>query len=62
MLKLSWWEEFIVSAAVSLLTLLESKLTNATELAALRAAISFLQQLLTGTLQVIGGAAEKDEG
>jgi hypothetical protein len=52
MLKLSWWEQFIISAAVSLLSVLASKLTNPTELAALKVAIEFLQTLLTGTVAV----------
>ena len=52
MLKISWWEQFIIGAAISLLTLLESKLTNPTEIAALQAAVAFLQRLLTGTVAV----------
>jgi len=52
-LKLSWWEEFIIGAALSFLTVLQSKLTNPTELAALQAAIVFLQQLMTGSVQVV---------
>jgi hypothetical protein len=52
MLKLSWWEEFVIGAAVSFLTLLENKLTNPTEKAALQAAVSFLQQLIAGTVSV----------
>ena len=52
MIKLSWWEQFIVGAAVSLLSVLASKLTNPTELAALEAAIKFLQTLLAGTVAV----------
>jgi hypothetical protein len=53
MLKLSWWEQFIIGAAVSFLTVLVSKMTNATELAALQAAIAFLQQLLNGQVSVV---------
>jgi hypothetical protein len=56
MLQLSWWEQFIVSAAVSLLGLLASKLKNATELAALQAAISFLNSLLAGTVELTDAA------
>jgi hypothetical protein len=52
MITLSWWEQFIVTAAISLLTLLESKIKNATELAALQAAIQFLQSLLGGSVAV----------
>ena len=48
MIKLSWWEEFIVQAAISLLTLLASKVTNQTELAGIQAAIVFLQRLIAG--------------
>ena len=42
MIKLSWWEEFIVGATISFLTVLQSKLSNPTELAGLQAAIGFL--------------------
>jgi hypothetical protein len=56
MLQLSWWEQFIITAAISLLTLLESKLSNATEVAALEAAVSFLQKLLTGTVALKAAA------
>jgi hypothetical protein len=52
-MNLSWWETFIVQAAVSLLTMLESKLTNPTEIAALQAAITFLQKLLSGTVATV---------
>jgi hypothetical protein len=52
MLQLSWWEQFIVTAAISLLTMLQSKLKNPTELAALQAAITFLQSLLSGKVAV----------
>ena len=50
MVNLSWWEQFIIGAAISLLTLLASKITNPAELAALQAALAFLQKLLTGTV------------
>jgi len=46
MVSLSWWEQFIIGAAVSFLTVLASKITNPVELAALQAAIAFLQKLL----------------
>jgi hypothetical protein len=52
MIKLSWWEEFIVGATISFLTVLQSKLSNPTELAALQAAIAFLQSLMGGTVSV----------
>jgi hypothetical protein len=48
MIKLNWWESFVIGAAASLLAELESKLTNPVEVAALQAAVGFLQQLLTG--------------
>jgi hypothetical protein len=50
MIKLSWWETFIIQAAVSLLSVLRSKLSNPAEVAALNAAIAFLDQLLGGTV------------
>lgn len=50
MIQLSLWEQFIVGAAVSLLTLLQTKLKNKTEQAAIAAAIAFLQQLLGGQI------------
>jgi hypothetical protein len=56
MVKLNWWEEFVISAAVSLLLTLESRLTNPTEIAALQAAIQFLQALLGGS--VSGSSSE----
>lgn len=51
MITLSWWEQFIVGAAVSLLTLLQTKITNPTELAAIQAAIAFLQKLNDGLVK-----------
>jgi len=48
MITLSWWEEFIVGAAVSFLTVLVSKITNPVELAAAQAALDFLNRLLAG--------------
>jgi hypothetical protein len=48
MLKLSFWEQFIVQAAVSLLTVLASTVKNETELAGLQAGLAFLQKLLAG--------------
>ena len=49
-MSLSWWEQFIITAALSFLTLLTTKLTNTTELAALQGAITFLQDLLAGKI------------
>lgn len=54
MFTVSFWESFILQAAISLLGALESKLTNPTEVAALQAAIQFLQKLLGGTVAVKG--------
>jgi hypothetical protein len=48
MIQLNWWEQFIVGAAVTLLTGLLAKVTNPTEKAALQAAIDFLTGLLNG--------------
>ena len=48
MVQLSFWEQFIVQAAVSLLSVLASQVKNTTELAALQAGIGFLQKLLAG--------------
>jgi hypothetical protein len=56
MLKLNWWEQFVIGAAASLLAELASKLTNPTEIAALQAAIQFLQSLLSGNIS--GGGSE----
>lgn len=58
MLSLSWWEQFIIGAAVSFLTVLEAKITNQTELAALQAAVSFLQRLLGGSVVMNAPAAK----
>lgn len=51
-MKLSWWEEFIIGASISFLTVLQNKVTNQTELAALQSALSFLQQLMAGGVAV----------
>lgn len=48
MIQLSWWEQFIVTAGVSLLTLLHTKIKNETQIAACEAAIDFLNTLLMG--------------
>ena len=47
-MSLSWWEQFIIGSAISFLVMLESKVTNPTELAALKATVQFLQDLLNG--------------
>jgi hypothetical protein len=52
MIKLSWWEEFIIGAAISFLTVLSGKITNPTELAALQAALVFLNKLMTGNVSL----------
>ena len=49
-IALNAWEQVLVGASISLLTLLESKLTNTVEVAALKSAISFLQTLLDGNV------------
>jgi len=53
-ITLSFWEQFIVSAAISLLTVLESKVSNQVELEAIQAAIAFLQKLVSGTVAMKG--------
>lgn len=50
MLKLSWWEEFIIGGAISFLTVLQSKIKNQAELAAIESAIAFLNRLMAGTV------------
>jgi hypothetical protein len=52
MINLSWWEEFIIGAAVSFLTVISAKITNPTELAALQAALAFLTKLMSGTVKL----------
>lgn len=49
-ITLSWWEEFIITSAMSLLSLLMTKISNPVELAGIQAAIAFLQKLLSGTV------------
>jgi hypothetical protein len=48
MIKLSLWEQFIIGAALSFLTLLQSQTTNPEALAGIQAAQLFLQDLLSG--------------
>lgn len=50
MVKLSWWEEMVIGSAISFLVLLETKVKNPAELAALKAAVAFLQKLLSGNV------------
>lgn len=50
MIQLSWWESFIIAAAVSFLTVLQSRIKNPVELAGLQSAIEFLQKLLSGNV------------
>jgi hypothetical protein len=44
--QLTWWEQVIIGIAITSLTALESKITNPTLLAALKATIAFLTALL----------------
>ena len=53
MITVSWWESFILQAAVSFLTALQTKITNPTELAGLQAVIVFLQKLLSGNVSTV---------
>jgi hypothetical protein len=50
MVTLSFWEQFIVGAALSFLEVLATQVKNTTEIAALQAAIGFLQKLLAGNV------------
>lgn len=52
MVQLSWWETYLITSAIGLLTFLESKVKNPTELAALKATVAFLQKLLSGNLSL----------
>lgn len=52
MVTLSWWEQYLIVSAISLLTFLESKIKNPTELAALQAAVAFLQKLVGGKVSM----------
>jgi hypothetical protein len=49
-MTLSFWEQFIIQAAVSFLSVLKTKLTNPAEVAGIDAAIAFLQDLLGGKI------------
>jgi hypothetical protein len=50
MITLSWWEDFIVNAGISLLQMLSTKVKNEVELAGLQSAIAFLQKLAAGNV------------
>ena len=50
MFKLSFWESFIIGAALSFLETLATQVTNPTELAGIQATIVFLQRLLGGNV------------
>lgn len=52
MIHLSIWEQFAIQAAISILTYFETKIKNATELAALQAALTFLQKLESGGVAI----------
>ena len=45
---LSWYEEFIISMALSMLMVLTSQTKNAAALESIQAAVSFLQEMLYG--------------
>lgn len=50
-MKLSWWESFLLNAALAFLQSLPQQLTlNSAETAALDGAITFLQQLISGSV------------
>lgn len=50
-MKLSDWESIVITMALSFLSVVQSKITNPTELAGLQAATAFLQKLLAGSVQ-----------
>lgn len=52
MVQLSWWEQMIIGSVISFLTLLETKVKSPAEIAALKAAVAFLQKLLGGNLSL----------
>ena len=52
MIKLSWWEEFVVGTAISFLVMLTTKVTNKMELEALQTTIGVLQKLLAGQVSL----------
>jgi hypothetical protein len=54
-MTLSWWESFLLNAALAFLQSLPQQLKlNTAELAALNGAITFLQQLIGGTIGTKG--------
>lgn len=57
MFQLSVWEQFIVGAALSFLEALQTQVKNQTELAAIQAAVTFLQRLLGGQVSTGTGTA-----
>jgi hypothetical protein len=59
MIKLNWWEVYILGAAAALLQALESNLTNQVEITGLQDAIAFIQKLLAG--QISGSSAGRSE-
>ncbi len=56
MVTLSWYEQLIIGSAISFLTFLETKIKNPTELAGLKAAVAFLQKLLSGNVSTEAGS------
>jgi len=50
MVKLSFFEQILVTTAIGFLTALSSLVTNQVELAGIQGAITFLQRLLAGTV------------
>lgn len=48
MLTLSFWEQLVIGMAISFLSAIAPMVTNATEQAALQAALTFLQKLVSG--------------
>jgi hypothetical protein len=52
MLTLSTWEQFVILAAIAVLTKLESKITNPVEKAAIEGAIAFLKRLVSSGVKL----------
>jgi hypothetical protein len=52
MVKLTWWEEFLIGAAITYLKSLAGTIKNAAELAALETAIAFLEKLTQGAVKI----------
>lgn len=52
MIKLSDWEALLITFGISYLTNLETKVKNPTALAGLKGAVTFLKELVAGTVSL----------